>query len=354
MVDGNCGPWFFVRVGGEHRSRASRMDSPFLALASAFLCPGCFIRQPDRSLLCSVKIAVYRYLTTLIVVAAAAGAAWFLYQKYVTDPWTRDCQVRANIVGIAPRVSGPIIDILVRDNQEVKAGDLLFEIDPADYKTALDAAKASVANLEANLLQKRQDLERETDLFQRKVASKQEYQNAQNAFSSADAELKAAQANLQQAELNLGYTKVYAPVDGYLTNVNTSPGAYVHAGDQLLALVDSSSFWIAAYFKETQLASIKPGRTVKITLMGYHDEPFEGEVDSVAWGIFVQDGSGGTSTGLLAAVNQTVDWVRLPQRFPVRVRITGKPPIPLRIGQTVTVAVLPKASLTPEGQSKQP
>jgi len=83
--------------------------------------------------------------------------------------------------------------------------------------------------------------------------------------------------------------------------------------------------------------------------MGYHDEPFEGRVDSVAWGIFVQDGSSGTSTGLLAAVNQTVDWVRLPQRFPVRVRITGKPPIALRIGQTVTVAVLPKASLTPEG-----
>jgi multidrug resistance efflux pump len=166
--------------------------------------------------------------------------------------------------------------------------------------------------------------------------------------------LKAAQANLQQSELNLGYTKVYAPVDGYLTNVNTSPGAYVHTGDQLLALVDSSSFWVAAYFKETQLLSIKPGRTVKITLMGYHDESLEGKVDSVAWGIFVLDGSSGTTTGLLAAVNQTVDWVRLPQRFPVRVRITGKPPIPLRIGQTVTVAVLPKASLTPEGLSKQP
>src|SRR6266478_5585055 len=83
---------------------------------------------------------------------------------------------------------------------------------------------------------------------------------------------------------------------------------------------------------------------VKITLMGYHDEPFEGKVDSVAWGIFVQDGSGGTSTGLLAAVNQTVDWVRLPQRFPVRIKITGKPPVPLRIGQTITVAVVPDSS----------
>ncbi|HEY2422532.1 MAG TPA: HlyD family secretion protein [Chthoniobacterales bacterium] len=276
-----------------------------------------------------------------MVVAIAASTAWWLYRKYVTDPWTRDCQVRANIVGIAPRVAGPIISIPVHDNQEVKAGDLLFEIDPADYKTALDSAKASVANLEANLLQKQQDLERETDLFRRNVDSKQLFQNAQNAFAEAQAQLNAAQANLKQSELNLSYTKVYAPVDGYLTNVNTSPGAYVHVGDQLLALVDSSSFWIAAYFKETQLVSIRPGRAVKMTLMGYHDEPFEGVLESVAWGIFVQDGSGGTSTGLLAAVNQTVDWVRLPQRFPVRIKITGKSPVPLRIGQTVTVAVTP-------------
>jgi multidrug resistance efflux pump len=310
--------------------------------------------MPDRSLLRSVKIALYRYLVTLFAVALASGAAWLLYQKYVSDPWTRDCQVRANVVGIAPRIAGPIINIPVHDNQEVKAGDLLFEIDPADYKTALDSAKAAVANMEANVRQKQQDLERETELLQKNVSSRQEFQTAQNAFASEMAQSAAARANLKQAELNLGYTKVYAPVDGYLTNVNTSPGAYVHAGDQLLALVDSSSFWIAAYFKETQLPSIKPDRTVKITLMGYRDQPFEGRVNSVAWGIFLQDGSGGTSTGLLAAVNQTVDWVRLPQRFPVRIRITGKPPIPLRIGQTVTVAVEAAASPTPEGLSKQP
>ena len=230
----------------------------------------------------------------------------------------------------------------------------MFELYPADYKTALNSAKASVANQEASALQKQQDLDRENDLFQRKVNSKQEFQNAQNALAAAQAQSAAARANLQQSELNLDYTKVYAPVDGYLTNVNTSPGAYVHTGDQLLALVDSSSFWIAAYFKETQLFSIKPDRLVKITLMGYHDQPFEGKVDSVAWGIFVQDGSGGTSTGLLAAVNQTVDWVRLPQRFPVRVRIIGKPPIPLRIGQTVTVAVLAEVSTISETLSKQP
>ena len=131
-----------------------------------------------------MKIAFYRYLVTLIVVAIAATTVWLLYRKYVTDPWTRDSQIRANIVGIAPRVAGPIINIPVHDNQEVKAGELLFEIDPADYQTALASAKASVANLEANLLQKQQDLDRETDLFKRNVDSKQQFQNSQNAYAA--------------------------------------------------------------------------------------------------------------------------------------------------------------------------
>ena len=161
------------------------------------------IRKPNRSILCTVRIAFYRYLVTWIAVAIAVATVWLLYQKYITDPWTRDSQIRANIVGIAPRVAGPIINIPVHDNQEVKAGDLLFEIDPADYQTALASAKASVANLEANLLQKRQDLDRETDLFKRSVDSKQQFQNSQNAYAEAQAQLNAARANLQQAELIL-------------------------------------------------------------------------------------------------------------------------------------------------------
>ena len=141
---------------------------------------------------------------------------------------------------------------------------------------------------------------------------------------------------METASLNLGYTKVFAPVDGYLTNINTSPGTYVNEGEQLLALVDSSSFWIAAYFKETQLRHIRDGARAKISLMGHDFAPFEGEVVSVAWGIFLQDGS---TVDLLPVVSQTIDWVRLPNRFPVRIRVTGTPPVPLRIGQTVSVAV---------------
>ena len=138
------------------------------------------------------------------------------------------------------------------------------------------------------------------------------------------------------ANLNLSYTKVFAPVGGYLTNVNTSPGTYINEGEQLLALVDAGSFWIAAYFKETQLKHIRDGASARITLMGHDLEPFEGKVVSVAWGVFLQDGS---TIDSLPIVSQTIDWVRLPNRFPVRIHVTGTPPVPLRIGQTVSVAV---------------
>ena len=138
------------------------------------------------------------------------------------------------------------------------------------------------------------------------------------------------------ANLNLSHTKVFAPVGGCPTNVNTSPGTYVNEGEQLLALVDAGSFWIAAYFKETQLKHIRDGASARITLMGHDLEPFEGKVVSVAWGVFLQDGS---TIDSLPIVSQTIDWVRLPNRFPVRIHVTGTPPVPLRIGQTVSVAV---------------
>ena len=294
-----------------------------------------------------MKTPIYKIILTLVVVGAAAYAAYLLYLKYSVDPWTRDGQVRANIIGIAPRVAGPVIKIPVRDNQQVKAGDLLFEIDPAPYEAAVESAQGQVATAEVGVLQKKQDLDRQSDLFQRHVNSKEDFQDAQNAYATADAQLKTAKANLKTAQLNLSYTRVYAPVDGYLTNVNTSEGAYVQAGQQLLALVDASSFWVAAYFKETQLPAITEGRQVQVTLLGYPHDPFEGIVNSVAWGIYISDGSGGDSTDLLPSVSQTIDWVRLPQRFPVRIKITGKPPVPLRIGQTVSVSLVPSPSPSP-------
>ena len=288
-----------------------------------------------------MRARLLNYLITFAVLGLAGWAAWSLYQSYIMNPWTRDAQVRANVVGIAPRVSGPIIRVAVRDNQEVKPGELLFEIDPTDFKAQVEIATGQVLNAEANLKQRQQDLDRQTDLFNKHVTAAQDFQNAQDAFSAAQAQLTSAKANLDLAKLNLGYTRVLAPVDGYVTNVNTSDGTYVTAGKQLLALVDTGSFWIAAYFKETQLPHIQAGQKAQLAIMGYNREPFEGVVQSIGWGVYVQDGAGSDSTGLLPLISQTVDWVRLPQRFPVRIHVSGTPPVPLRIGQTVSVSMVP-------------
>jgi RND family efflux transporter MFP subunit len=270
------------------------------------------------------------------MVALAGVAALILYWRYSTRPWTRDAQVRANVVGIAPRVAGPIIQIPIQDNQAVKKGDLLFEIDPSTFQAAVDNAQAKLKQAQAAEIQAQQELARQTALYETKTVDLRDLQDAQDNYAAAVANTAAAQATLQTESLNLSYTKVFAPVDGYLTNVNTSPGTYVNEGEQLLALVDSSSFWIAAYFKETQLRHIRDGAKANITLMGHDFQPFEGEVISVAWGIFLQDGS---TVELLPAVSQTIDWVRLPNRFPVRIHVTGTPPVPLRIGQTASVAI---------------
>lgn len=279
----------------------------------------------------SVKPAI-----TLSAVLLAVIGAWLLYARYEARPWTRDGQVRANIVGIAPRVAGPVIEIPIKDNQPVKKGQLLFAIDPATFQAAVDDASAKLQQTEASRLQAEQNLTRQTELYKTNVVGQQDYQNAQDQYYAAAANVAAAKAQLETAQLNLGYTKVYAPVDGYLTNVNTSPGTYVNAGEQLLALVDASSFWVAGFFKETQISRIQPGASARITLMGHRGQPFAGEVESTGWAIFLEDGA---SVELIPQISQTIDWVRLPQRFPVRIRITGKPPVPLRIGQTVSVAI---------------
>jgi multidrug resistance efflux pump len=288
-----------------------------------------------------MKARLLNFIVTLVIVCLAGWAAWALYERYVYDPWTRDSQVRANIVGIAPRVSGPIIHVAVHDNQQIKTGDLLFEIDPADFNAQLNVAAGQVLNSEANLKQRQQDLDRQSNLYKNHVVAEQDFQNAQDNFSAAQAQLVSAKANLELARLNLSYTKVFAPVYGYVTNMNTSEGTYVTAGKQLMALVDGSSFWIAAYFKETQLAHIQIGQKANLALMG-DKQSFQGVVRSIGWGIYVQDGSGSDATGLLPSVSQTVDWVRLPQRFPVRIEPSSAPPVPLRIGQTVSVALTPE------------
>ena len=276
---------------------------------------------------------------TLGIVVLALVTASLLYSRYLTKPWTRDAYVRANVIGVAPRVAGPIIEIPIKDNQPVKKGDLLFRIDPRTFEAALEQAKGLLAQTEAKLTDLEANAKRAVDLLQQNVISREQYDDQVQAFEAAKADVEAAQASVRNAQLNLEFATVVSPVDGYLTNINTSPGTYVAAGQQLLALVDTSTFWVAAYFKETQINHVQPGDTVRITLIGHAEQSFGGTVASTAWGIFVQDGST-SGDQMLPNVPQTIDWVRLPNRFPVRVQVSGQPPVPLRIGQTASVAIV--------------
>jgi multidrug resistance efflux pump len=290
-----------------------------------------------------MKAKAINYSVTLIVVVLAVVAAFVLYRLYLSNPWTRDGQVRANVVGIAPRVSGPLVRVAVRDNQQVHKGDLLFEIDPTDFAAQVDVASGQLLNAEANLKQRKQELARQIKLYREKVSSQREYQDAEDAAQAAEAQETSAKANLALAVLNLSYTKVTAPVDGYITNMNTSVGTWASAGTRLMALVDANSFWIAAYFKETQLPHIEPGQRARITIMGRNRQPLVGLVSSIGWGIYVQDGSGSSGTDLLPSVNPTIDWIRLPQRFPVRIEVQFDAAVPLLIGQTASVTIQPES-----------
>lgn len=271
-------------------------------------------------------------------------AAWDFNEQH---PRTDDAVARANLIGIAPRVSGPIVKVYVQDNQFAKSGDLLFEIDPADFKTALDSARASVSNLEANLLQKRQDFDRETELFRRSVDSKQQFQTAQNAFAEAQAQLNTARANLQQSELNLTYTKVYAPFDGQVVGLNISEGFYAHAGTTVFDFLDSRKWYVLANFRERELKSIRPGMTAEIYLWSNPDRRFEGTVGGISPAVLSQDDN--SEVNGVPSVQRDLNWVRIAQRFPVRIVIENPDPSVFRMGTTAVTTI--KGFTRPAGRN---
>ncbi|WP_309382520.1 efflux RND transporter periplasmic adaptor subunit [Cerasicoccus frondis] len=293
-----------------------------------------------------------KVVLTLLAVAAASVLAWRFYQLYETHPWTRDGQVRAYVVGIAARVDGPMVKVHVKDNQWVSEGDPLFEIDPTDYQKAVNRAEASLERAKAVAANLKLEVERRRDLVSQELISLETFQDFEAQYVEAVADIAVDEAELELARLNLGYTRVNAPVSGYITNLEVTVGSYVTTGQPLMALVDASSFWISAYFRETDLHSIKPGDRVRIVMMGDFFEPFHGEVESISWGVFRADGANNQNTQL-PMVKPTVDWVRLAQRFPVRIKPIDIPAdIQLRVGQTVSVMIDPIAESDFAAQSK--
>ena len=352
-----------------------------------------------------------KYLLTGVVVLIAIVLILLKYWDYVTNPWTRDGQVRAEVIQLTPRVSGPIVKLAVVDNQLVKAGDLLFEIDPRTFavnleqaraqydktgdsylsqekqvesaKAQVDSAKASVRQaqsginqLDSTIEKNKAEYNRQQEMLPKKATSEKSVERAKANYevalekrkgavaglaqaraglSQAEANLAKAQANLgalgdanasirearaavRQAELNLEFTQVRAPVDGYVTNLNLRLGSNAVANQPALALVDINSYWIVGFFRENYIENIRKGNPALITLMSYPDKLLEGTVDSLGWGIAQQDGS--TGFELLPNVSPTFEWIRLAQRVPVRIHLGEVPEeVALRVGTTASVLV---------------
>lgn len=291
-----------------------------------------------------------KYFSTLLIVALAIIAAWLVWNYYTQSPWTRDGKVRAEQVGITPQVSGSILQLNVRDNQLVKAGDVLFTIDDTPYRIALLNAQAQLAKTRAELAKAKvaqskaaSDAARRRDLS-RNVISAEDLESTGTALSTANAVLEAAkavtgvaQASLEHAQWQLSQTVIKAPVDGWVTNLSTRVGDYASVGRPLFALVDSHSFYVIGYFEETKLRHIRAGDSAEVILYS-SKQKLQGHVSSI--GRAIVDQSVESGAGLVADIKPNIPWVRLAQRVPVRIELSGLPPeITLISGTTCTVSI---------------
>ncbi|CAI1672485.1 Inner membrane protein yibH [Serratia fonticola] len=283
-----------------------------------------------------MKHKTLKYFSTVIVCAIALCAGWWLWNYYMQSPWTRDGKVRAELVNITPEVSGRLEKILVHDNQFVSAGSLISSIDPVPYQIALDNAEAALAKAQADMAKADHEAARRRSL-PRNVISSEDLDESNLAAASMKASYKAAQANLEQAKWNLSKTRIYAPTDGYITNLQARVGNYATAGTPLVALVDTHSFYVLGYFEETKLRHIREGRKADIVLYNGNIR-LQGVVESIGRAIY--DQSADSSSDLLMDVKPNVPWVRLAQRVPVRIKLIDIPAdLTLVAGTTCTISI---------------
>jgi multidrug resistance efflux pump len=277
----------------------------------------------------------------LFIIAAVAWYAYQAFAEYIDNPWTRDGQVRGHVIQVAPRVSGMVTNIAVIDNQFVQAGDLLFELDTEPFEIAIAQADA---NLQRAIIGSRSaniEYQRLQEIFAKDpgAISQKDLNRREANYLQSLSEIDVAKESLRSAKLNLDYTSVRAAVDGYVSNVDFQIGTQAVASTPILALVDSNSFWVFGYFRESQIGKFKIGDPARVTLMAYPDQPLQGTVESLGWGIAPSDGNAGTK--LLPSIKPVFQWIRLAQRIPVRIKLEKVPEgVELRFGLTASVMVI--------------
>ncbi|MFS2157627.1 efflux RND transporter periplasmic adaptor subunit [Pseudomonas sp. Pseusp122] len=281
---------------------------------------------------------LFSLIATLLVLALAIWIGRLLWIQYMETPWTRDGRVRADIINVAADVTGTVVDVPVRDNQQVHKGDLLMQIDPEHYQLAVKKAEAQVASRKATWEMRKLNASRRANM-DNMVISTENRDDASNMATSAQADYQLAQAELEAAQLDLKRTKVLSAVDGYVTNLNVHKGDYARIGEAKMAVVDMNSFWVYGFFEETKLPHVRVGDPADMQMMS--GELVKGHVESIARGIYDRDNP--ESRELVADVNPTFNWVRLAQRVPVRIHLDQVPDgLVLSAGMTCTVVVNPE------------
>jgi membrane fusion protein, multidrug efflux system len=331
--------------------------------------------------LCNIDFMTKKILKFILICASLTaliigGYRYYQHEKFY--PSTDDAYVQANIVNIAPQINGKISKVFVKNNQTVKKGQALFYIDPQPYITPLNQAEANLKNTtqqvkalgasvavaktrvterEAQLINTQKQAQRTLTLVRKNFYSKsaedtaiQNLKVAKSALAAArsqldeaqeklgksgdqNAQIQAAKAAVDQAKINLSYTKVYAPVSGNITQMTLRKGSNVTAYQTEFSIIDNAQWWVAGNFKETQISRIQPGQSTTISLDMYPQHSFKGKIESISSG-------SGASFALLPPEQATGNWVKVTQRFPVRVMfVNPDPKYPLRIGASCQVTI---------------
>jgi membrane fusion protein, multidrug efflux system len=279
-----------------------------------------------------------RKITSLIIVAAAVLITLYVWGIIERHPRTDDATVRANVVGIAPRVAGQILKLNVEDNQLVQKGDVLFEIDPEDYRLVLEKARAELAALDRQIGQAQSTLQRLEPLLPNHFTTAESVDEARTKLTTLQAQREGVVATINLEELHLSYCKVIAPFSGRVINLNISAGAHVTTGIPVFSLLDTSKWYVIANFREAEVRHMAAGSEATVYLSSAPNQRFYGKVQGIGWAV-KPEGETDLPFGAVPIVKRELNWVRVAQRFPVRIEVENPNQDLFRMGASAVAII---------------